>query len=274
MGGEHRTVEELRRYDPHLTPDDRWKSAVATVAEGRRASTRHDPPEVVEAVAFLRELDKAKDDKGREAVRARWPDLAAARRLYEGDGPLLWEVQARVLAGQTDAEVAAACGLTPGAVGYFETLFFSVRDKLGAPDWVDRMAIRPGSTSWAACGDLGEAWRSLGYHGGLLVLDLVVAATVGRPLPAWVAAREGAGDVKLGERLRLVARMVVDAMLLPPEADPTALLRPYAEVVASGPARGARSPVASVAQRAAGALAALDVNGAHAAADAGVTAVA
>jgi hypothetical protein len=274
MGGEHRTVEELRRYDPHLTPDDRWRSAVAIVAEGRRASARHDPPEVVEAAAFLRALDQAKDDKGREAVRARWPDLFAAHSLYQEDGPLLWEVQARVLAGQTDVDVAAACGLTPGAVWNFEALFFSVRDKLGAPDWVDRMAVRPGSTSWAACGDLGEAWRALGYHGGPLVLDLVVAATAGRPLPLWVAAREEAGNVGLGERLRLVARMVVDAMLLPPEADPTALLRLYAEVGASGPARRARSQVASVAERAAGVLAALDVNGAPAAAGTGVTVVA
>jgi hypothetical protein len=176
---------------------------------------------------------------------------------------LLWEVQARVLAGQTDAEVAMACGLTPGAVGRFEVLFFAVREKLRAADYIGRMAVRPGSRSWAVCGDLGEVWRSLGYHGGPLVLDVIVAATTGRPLPPWVAAREGAGNVGLGERLRLVARMVVDAMLLPPEADPTVLLRLYAEVGAPGPARRARSPVASVAQRAADALAALEVNRTH-----------
>jgi hypothetical protein len=274
MATARHTIEQLRKHDPFVTPDHRWESARAIVAEGRHAPARSEPPEVAEAVTYLKALEHAGDDQGRDAVQELWPDLAAARRLSEEDGPLLWEVQARVLAGQTDAEVATVCGLTPGAVGRFEVLFFGVRDKLGAPDWVDRMAVRPGSTSWAACSDLGEAWRSLGYHGGPLVLDLVVAATTGRPLPPWVAAREAAGHVGLGDRLQLLARMVVDAMLLPPDADPTALLRLFAEVVASGPARRARSPVASVAERAAGALAALDVIGAHAAADAGVTAVA
>src|SRR5262249_9267603 len=155
-----------------------------------------------------------------------------------------------------------------------EKLFFAVREKLGAPDWVGRMAVRPGSRSWVACGDLGEVWRAVGYQGGPIILDVVVAATTGRPLPAWVAAREAAGHVGLGERLGLLARMLVDAMLLPPETDPTALFRLYAEVGAPGPARNARSPVASVAERAAGVLAALDVNGAHAAAGTGVTVVA
>jgi len=68
--------------------------------------------------------------------------------------------------------------------------------------------------------------------------------------------------------------MVVDAMLLPPETDPTALLRLYAEVGASGPDRRERSPVASVAERAAGALAALDVDGTRVAAGTGATVVA
>jgi hypothetical protein len=269
----HTTVEQLRRYDPHLTPDDRWRSAVAIVAEGRRASARSEPPEVAEAVAFLQAREQAKDDQGRDAVRERWPDLAAALRLYEAESPRPWEVQAWLLAGLDDAAVAARCGLTSGAVRRYEALFFAVRGRLGSPGWVLTHALRPRGPA-VAFRDLGEVWRTLGYHGGPVVLDVVVAATTGRPLPYWVAERERAGDEGFGERLRLRARMVAEAMLLPADTDPVALARLYAEVRAFSPSRGMRSPVASVAERAAGALAAMDVSGARVAAGTGVTVVA
>src|SRR5262245_25226205 len=71
----NRTIEQIRKHDPFVTPDHRWESARAIVAEGRRAPARHDPPEVAEAVAYLSALDKARDDRGRNAVQERWPDL-------------------------------------------------------------------------------------------------------------------------------------------------------------------------------------------------------
>src|SRR5205823_1941825 len=104
-----------------------------------------------------------------------------------------------------------------GAVARFEALYFAVRERLGAADWVDRMAVRPRGPA-VASRDLGEVWRALGYGGGPQGLDLVVAATTGRPLPAWVAAREAAGDG--GGLSRTDGARVVRSSMAPGPPDP------------------------------------------------------
>jgi hypothetical protein len=254
-----RTIEEVHRYDPRLTPDHGWRSAQALARGGRDASAGRRPPEVREAAAYLRALGRAQDGRRRDAVRARWPDLAAADRLAVEGGPRNWEVQARILARQSDAEVAARCDLTSGAVGRYESLFFAVRDRLAAGDWVHVNAIRPGPGPWGTFHDLGQVWRTLGYHGGVWVLDLVVAVTAGRPLPDWARGGPGADAAGREERLRLRCGLLVDALMLPADADPFKLFRLNEEALRARAARPPGPAAPSLARRAAEILQAAEV---------------
>jgi hypothetical protein len=192
------------------------------------------------------------DDRDRERVARRWPDLHLARRLAEGEGPAAWELQSWLLAGEGDEQVAGHCGLPTRAVAAYEALFFNVRPRLSARDWVLSRAIWGGHTLSLTMPDLGVVLRSIGYFAGPLVLEVVLAATLDRPLPAWVALGAPAGDSTYGERLLLRARLLADALMLPADTGLPDLVRLHQvlqELRAERPAPPATATVAERARR-------------------------
>lgn len=53
-----------------------------------------------------------------------------------------WQVEARVLAGETSESIAEAVGLPPEAIVAFESCFWHVNDRLEATSWINRFAVR------------------------------------------------------------------------------------------------------------------------------------
>src|SRR5262245_56926215 len=103
------TARACERSDPLRRVDWRWRYAQALVGAGRRISRRRDDPAVIDVVRYLRALAQCHGTRECEVVRRRWPAISAANQLVEVGGERLWEVQARVLAGQSDAEIAKRC---------------------------------------------------------------------------------------------------------------------------------------------------------------------
>jgi hypothetical protein len=115
---------------PLRPPSWRWGLASAYAAAGvEDGDPGLDDPWVRRALAFQQSVARSGAD---DAIGAGAdPDVAAARALREAADPRKrWEAEARLLARQDDAAVAARCGLTPGAVAAYEALFFAVRDRL------------------------------------------------------------------------------------------------------------------------------------------------
>jgi hypothetical protein len=98
--------------------------------------------------------------------------------------------------------------------------------------------------------DLGVVLRSIGYFAGPLVLEVMMAATLGRPLPAWVAQDAPAGDTTYGERLLLRARLLADALMLPADTGLPDLVRLHQVLHELRAERPAPPATATVAQRA------------------------
>jgi hypothetical protein len=99
------------------------------------------PPQVTDlalrvAVGYLR----AERMPQHKAAGADADVLDRAFRLYREDGPLRWELEARVLADQTDEEIGARLNLHPDVVGLFTELFFDVRLRLPVM-WLSRHVI-------------------------------------------------------------------------------------------------------------------------------------
>jgi hypothetical protein len=217
------TTLDYQRYNPCRAVDHRWQDARRAAADPVPSSPPRDP-ETAAAADYLRELALGSDTARLERC---WPGLRAAQDLAAADTSVRWEVQARILAGQTDDEIATRCGLAPAAVRWFEALFFRVRDRLRGTDWIASQVMGPGLWDGFGPGELGKVWMIFGHSAGPDALDLVIAVTQDRPLPASARAPEGV-DPRLHEtRLRLACRLAVAARMIRSAADVAVLRRLY-----------------------------------------------
>jgi hypothetical protein len=163
--------------DPHRDPAWRWHRAAAGLAlKADRATAT--------ARGYRRDWEACRTDADRAALAARRPAVAAAHGVYRDPaGRLRTALEARVLAGEPAADVARKAGLSLAAVGAYEALFFDVRDRCAAVDFVVQRVIGP-PDRWEA------AVRLLAYLGGPAVADEVLTGPAGaRPQGA-----EGVAD--------------------------------------------------------------------------------
>jgi hypothetical protein len=212
--------EKIERYAPRRPIDWCWRAARRIVDELRRSPGKRGNPRISETVRFLRARERCKSDRGREAVQLRWFGISGALRLYDEAGHRLWEIQARILAGQSDEAIGTLCGVPAEVIDWYEALFFQVRENLHAHDWVHLRAIGTRVGSVAKYPDLATLWRGMAYTGGELVLDLFIAVTLGRPLPDWVREPPRDDQERYEERLRLEFEVLVELQMLPADTDP------------------------------------------------------
>lgn len=197
-----------------------WQLQLARqIVEHDLPQPRHrDHPALGVAVLFLRADARCRSDRDRARLQERLPALLEARRLAEEDAPLAWEVRARVLAGQTDDEIAGRCGVSPDTIHLYEALHFNVRDRLDAPDWVASRVIGPGLWRGFTGEEMGKLWMAVGFYGGPLALDAVIEATlengvVSLPKPGGRRCSSSARDI-----LRQKVLLAVGALTLPADA--------------------------------------------------------
>lgn len=184
---------DLRPDGPFRPPDYRWQLA-ARLAAGERV-----PKKWVDR--WVRRAKQVLAARPGRAVKA--PDLRAieaARELAERG--TYWqkvEVEARLLAAESAAAIAAKTGLTAAAVEAYAELFYAVADRLKHPGYIIHQVIRlhsPGAET-----DIGTHVRVYGLYGGPLVLDVTLAAVA---RPGGDAGADGAGGHgRLHQRVRL-----------------------------------------------------------------------
>ena len=127
---------ERWRYDPFVPLNWRFQDAT-NLAAGKRMKWAHAEDSLVgDCAAYLQAMDSATTGRERVAVRARWPLSHAACELAEGTSLRRAEVQARLLASQTDEQIAERCWVQPELVDCFERLHFAVRRALKATDYL------------------------------------------------------------------------------------------------------------------------------------------
>jgi hypothetical protein len=88
-------------------------------------------------------------------------------------------VKARLLAGQTDEEIAQEAALRPQAIEYYEKIFFNVRDRLDCLDWIERAVLGPAERLATAPRasvhqQHGFCYMKIAYHGGVLPLESMI----------------------------------------------------------------------------------------------------
>ena len=119
---------DLHPSSPYLPLDWRWQTAAILAGQARRVGRRHDAA-VRRCVRFRRALNSGMDARRLDRLDA---ELNTAYRLEIGDARSRNEVQARLLAAQSDAEIAVCCGLPAMVIQVYHASFFAARPFLGS----------------------------------------------------------------------------------------------------------------------------------------------
>jgi hypothetical protein len=135
-----------------------------------------------------------------------------AHRLWVEDREPRWLLEAQLLTSRTLPEVGAACCLAEPVVDAYHQLFFDVRTRLHASDWVLTLAVRSTPMNDFAGPQPAGIWKYMGFMGGPLVLDAVVAVMRDRDLPGWLRDTFVTNRAFEEQRFRLKTKLAVAAL--------------------------------------------------------------
>lgn len=135
--------------DPFRRPDWRFNRIIAmcdrTPTPGR--CTPRDDEYVKRGRQFLLRYRNYNESQRRE-LEYEDEDLYAAFATYRSksddeEGAQAFSLEARILSGQTDEEIAEHYPFGPRTVDYYEQLFFNVRDRMSRRDWMTTQILIP-----------------------------------------------------------------------------------------------------------------------------------
>ena len=209
---------------PGQQVDDRWRRVCRTARAGRLQPGPDDDEWVARGLGYMGALLACRGDAGRQELARALPDLDSAYRLHRhSDCMARGLVEARLLAGQSFEETAAACGLTADAVRAYEALHFWVRHRLHARGWIISWAIGPKCWDGLTERDVDVILKRVAFHGGPVLLEQTLKYyTSGWSVPRTLAVLTRAEVGELQERLH--TRAFILAWTLPVEKCERALV--------------------------------------------------
>jgi hypothetical protein len=177
------------KNSPRRAPHWRWLRAVEIDGGGLKATRARDGEDgfqwIRRATRLKRHYDRA---SGRPesfyALALRDSALFWAHSIWvEEKAPTRWGIEARVLAGESDDEIAAKIGTEPEVIGAYVDVFFDVRKRLMNLDYVQNVVMADAVTRGLQERQYDLLWKLMGYKGGPLVLDAVISrgSPVARP---------------------------------------------------------------------------------------------
>lgn len=200
-----------QKFNFFREPQWRWTRVLDLTAQredGRAGrSSRRDDKYIQTARAFRLWLGNARNQAKLDKLWHDNPGLFYAYELYEKaqeDPEAAMFIEARLLANQTNEQIAEAIGITPDTVEWYEALFFNVKDKLKHRDWITKQVLLPamrrqpslntqqndGMTvltrdSAIARPFLDGSLKMFGYFGGTHVIDVMISGfQSGKPVPS------------------------------------------------------------------------------------------
>jgi hypothetical protein len=256
-------------HDPWPEPARRWLRAEYLLGHGRRPMRRDDAA-TREAWQFRRGLGRCCcGEAGRGWPAERFPEMAEAYAAYTAAEPLRRaELEARLLAGEGDAAVAAKVGMSAAGVAAYHDVFFAVRPRLAHPHYVLGVVLGGGRVYYAPDpADHGLLLKLFGYHMGGLYVD-VLLDYFREPL-VLPASLEGLDEASLRRLLgKLRTKLLLLATTTPAEALPPeewlrlqGAMPPIPELAAGADPRASTLTAFSLALEAAATLAAAAARG-------------
>lgn len=159
--------------DPLCPLGYRWRDAGRVTRGEPPKWSGPDDPIVAEAAAFLRTL-ASPDPADAKATADEWPTIDMAYQIFREDGPLRWELEARLLAGQSDEEIADRCEVTAAVVCRYEELFYAVRNVRMTHNYLSHHVVSTGVSDGFGDKEVRRFWAWATWTGGPVLLDGLV----------------------------------------------------------------------------------------------------
>jgi len=204
---------KLARHNPLRALDWRFRLAEQLIASDRQVQVKQTEAELKAAVTLTQLLAAENSDS-----RLPFPEDSAleAHGIFQIGGPRSWEMQAWLLTGAEDDEIADRMHIPPATIAAYENLFFNVRDRLSARDWIAHTAIRMFRSQVWTPEICGAVWRRYAYYWGRQGLELVLQVIRPERPPLLPHDLE---DLATDEgRLRLGIRLTVTIDVMPLDA--------------------------------------------------------
>lgn len=164
--------------------DWRWRRAMDLSTGSFPPDAAIDSPIIDRAAAFLRCRHRAGAGRVDERLAATFSDIAGAEQLSKAPMLQLLAVQARVLSGQSDDDIATKTGIDATVIAAYERLFFTCRGvNPKASGWLHNSLIK---VDWLPGGatTLRSMALILSLSGGPPVADAILdtLSRIGVPL--------------------------------------------------------------------------------------------
>jgi hypothetical protein len=135
-------------------------------------------------------LAAGQDEELRQAAIVERPHVYHAHLLnFAPDVQLRQIAEARLLTSESISDIAKRFVTDEKAIDYFEKLFFNVRDRLHARDWIAKVILgspqdrAPNKDGIITAGQRGFLYRLFGHSGGPLALDAMIGGLSPRAMP-------------------------------------------------------------------------------------------
>lgn len=187
----------------------RWARASWLVERHRRCHPHIDDDWTARARDFLLARAPAAKPARRRSTTVCDPVIAAALELWQARPATgRWRVEGYLLTREPWEVVARRCALAVPVVAAYHSLFFCVRDRPCATDWLMARAVRGGPWNHFAGGP-GVLWRYAALAGGPLALEVVIAVTLDQPFSEWVQTLCSDWPAYRLRRLRLACKLLL-----------------------------------------------------------------
>jgi hypothetical protein len=155
--------------------DRRWRRCAYLISQGQKPSATCDDSVTWDAWQYRLDVDSCSGSDDRRLLDACFPATAAAYQLYTTSTPMKrWELEARLLANETDSAIAGKCGITPEAVRTYGDLFYDVRPRLSADTYISLVVLEGKGLAAIAPDDFETILKLFGYSMGGCVVDDVL----------------------------------------------------------------------------------------------------
>lgn len=167
------------RMNAARPPDWRWRRALGVLAGTEPAPSRKWDKDagygwIKQAIKFIQRREAIRNIEDEYELAFSMPDVFWAFNMFGDTTNIIrYSIEAHVLAGSSDIEIAMRVNLSPSVVSTYCNLFFDVKDRMQCKQWVVHSIIGISVHNGLAEREYDLLWKLYGLMMGPQMLDVL-----------------------------------------------------------------------------------------------------